>query len=106
MGWEGDNEEGEGAVAALTRTKMSVLESPTLYFPSETLTMGNCEGQEQQPRISRTCGHGGEGSVGRARPAVGSVGSRTPLQGRWGTDPPLQSWWALLWSQRGTDSPL
>ena len=44
---------------ALTRTKMSVLESPTLYLPSETLTMGNWEGQEQHPRISRTCGREG-----------------------------------------------
>lgn len=67
------------AVAALTRTKMSVLESPTLYFPSETLTMGNCEGQEQQPRISRTCRHRGEASVGCGSPAVGSAGSRNPI---------------------------
>lgn len=34
--------------------KMSALESPTLYFPSETLVIGNCDGQEHWPRISRT----------------------------------------------------
>lgn len=86
------------AAMALTRTKMSVLESPTLYFPSETLTMGNCEGQEQQPRISRTCSTQGRVSGawascyrggGAQNSPVGPVGHRPPLQSWWGTDPPL-----------------
>lgn len=69
---EGRGDDGaRGAVAALTRTKMRVLESPTLYLPSETLTMGNWEGQEQQPRISRTCRQRGERSVGCGPPAIG-----------------------------------
>lgn len=38
----------------LTRTKMSRLESPTRYLPSETLIMGNWSGQVQWPRISLT----------------------------------------------------
>lgn len=68
---EGQGDDGtRGAVAALTRTKMRVLESPTLYLPSETLTMGNWEGQEQQPRISRTCQQSGERSVGRGPPTI------------------------------------
>lgn len=49
----------------LTRTKMSRLESPTRYLPSDTLIMGNWSGQVQWPRISRTCGQraeaGGQG---------------------------------------------
>lgn len=62
------------AAVALTRTKMRVLESPTLYLPSETLTMGNCEGQEQQPRISRTYRQRGERLGGGGR-----VGAQTPI---------------------------
>lgn len=38
----------------LTLTKMSKLESPTRYFPSETLIMGNWSGQVHLPRISLT----------------------------------------------------
>lgn len=34
--------------------KINALESPTLYFPSDTLIMGNWAGQEHWPRISRT----------------------------------------------------
>lgn len=41
-------------LGTLTRTKMSMLESPTRYFPSETLIMGNWSGQVQRPRISLT----------------------------------------------------
>lgn len=43
-----------GEPPALTRTKMSRLESPTRYFPSETLIMGNWSGQVQRPKISLT----------------------------------------------------
>lgn len=39
-----------------TLMKINALESPTLYFPSDTLIMGNWAGQEQRPRISRTWG--------------------------------------------------
>lgn len=43
-----------GQPHTLTRTKMSRLESPTRYFPSETLIMGNWSGQVQWPKISLT----------------------------------------------------
>lgn len=36
--------------------KINALESPTLYFPSDTLIIGNWAGQEHRPRISRTWG--------------------------------------------------
>lgn len=34
--------------------KIRELESPTLYFPSDTFVMGNWAGQEHRPSISRT----------------------------------------------------
>lgn len=43
-----------GMMEAPTLMKISALESPTLYFPSDTLIMGNWAGQEHLPRISRT----------------------------------------------------
>lgn len=62
----------------LTLTKISSLVSPILYFPSETLTIGNCVGQEHLSTRSRTlssrllksfvtnCGWGADGTRPRA----------------------------------------
>ena len=39
----------------LTLTKMRTLVSPMRYLPSETFTIGNCEGQAHRSTRSRTC---------------------------------------------------